>query len=269
MNLKEGRNELSLLLDQNIKTIENSIISYILKLKNEGYAYASINLSLAAIIHFYVMNDIVINRKKIGKYLGEHIKTVKDRAYTIEEIKKIVDCCDLKYKIIVTMMASTGCRIGSISQIKLSDIKYLEKERLHKIFFYTNSRDEYYSFTTPECSKNIREYLEFRERCGERLKSTSPLVRDDFIIDDLLHIENPKPITTDTIEFYLYNTLIRAGIRTVIPQTVRGSRKGTRREVSANHGFRKFAHTTMANARLLPEVRELLLGHSIGLSGAY
>jgi len=167
------------------------------------------------------------------------------------------------------MMASTGCRIGAISQIKLSDIKYLEKERLHQIFFYTNSREEYYSFTTPECSRYILEYLEFRKRRGERLKSTSPLIRDDFIIDDLLHIENPKPITTYTIEFYLYNTLIRAGIRTVIPQTVSSYGKRTRKEVSANHGFRKFVHTTMANNRISPEVREMLLGHSIGLSGSY
>ena len=35
LNLKGGRNELSLLLDQNAKTIGNSIISYILKLKRE------------------------------------------------------------------------------------------------------------------------------------------------------------------------------------------------------------------------------------------
>ena len=37
------------------------------------------------------MNDIIVNRKKIGKFLGEHTKKVKDRAYTREEIKKIVD----------------------------------------------------------------------------------------------------------------------------------------------------------------------------------
>lgn len=108
LNLKGGRNELSLLLDQNAKTIENSIISYILQLKKENYSYSTINTRLAAIAHFYTMNDFVINRKKIGKYLGEHIKTIKDRAYTVDEIKKIVDACDLKYKIIVTMMASTS-----------------------------------------------------------------------------------------------------------------------------------------------------------------
>ena len=144
LNLKGGRDELSILLDQNIKTIENSIISYILQLKKENYSYSTINTRLAAIAYFYTMNDIVINRKKIGKYLGEHVKTVKDRAYTIDEIKRIVDACDLKHKIIVTMMASTGCRIGAISGIKFSDLIYIKNEKLHQIFFYTNTREEYY-----------------------------------------------------------------------------------------------------------------------------
>ena len=145
-NLKGGRNELSLLLDQNAKTIENSIISYILQLKKENYSYSTINTRLAAIAHFYTMNDIVIKRKKIGKYLGEHIKTVKDRAYTVEEIKRILDSCDLKYKIIMSMMSSTSCRVGAISSVKISDLKYHDNERLHQITFYTNTKEEYFSF---------------------------------------------------------------------------------------------------------------------------
>ena len=270
LNLKGGLNELSLLLDQNAKTIENSIISYILQLKKENYSYSTINTRLAAIAHFYTMNDIIINRKKISKYLGEHIKTIKDRAYTIDEIKKIVDACDLKYKIIVTMMASTGCRIGAISPLKLSDLIYIKNEKLHKIYFYTNTKEEYYSFCTPECSKFIIEYLEYRERCGEKINPESPLIRDVFTLDDLLHIENAKHVSTRTFAFYLRNILIKTGLRVTIPREHRGTnKKKTRKEVSANHGFRKFCHTTMANAGILPEVREMLLGHSLGISDSY
>jgi hypothetical protein len=39
--------------------------------------------------------------------------------------------------------------------------------------------------------------------------------------------------------------------------------------VAQNHGFRKFTHTTMANKLINPEIREMLLGHSIGLSDSY
>jgi hypothetical protein len=50
-------------------------------------------VKLVAIFLFDDMNDIILNKKKICRYIGEHEKTVKDRAYTREEIKKIVDVC--------------------------------------------------------------------------------------------------------------------------------------------------------------------------------
>jgi hypothetical protein len=49
----------------------------------------------------------------------------------------------------------------------------------------------------------------------------------------------------------------------------RGPKKKMRKQVAANHGFRKFCHTTMTNAKINPEIREMLLGHSIGLSNSY
>ena len=42
-----------------------------------------------------------------------------------------------------------------------------------------------------------------------------------------------------------------------------------RKEVMASHGFRKFATTNMIRAKVNPEAREMLLGHSIGLSNSY
>ena len=35
------------------------------------------------------------------------------------------------------------------------------------------------------------------------------------------------------------------------------------------HGFRKFFTTQLINSKVNPEIREMLLGHSIGLASAY
>jgi hypothetical protein len=43
---------------------------------------------LSSIFLFFGMNDITLTKKKINLYLGDHTKTIKDRAYTKEEIKK-------------------------------------------------------------------------------------------------------------------------------------------------------------------------------------
>jgi integrase len=254
---------LDLLLSKNVKSIENDIIKYIIDLKeNKKLSYSSLNTKLAAIYLFYTMNDVIINRKKLGKYLGEHVKTVKDRGYTIEEIKKIVDTCSLKYKIVVTMMCSSGCRIGAIPSLTLKNLRYHERYHLYQITFYENTKEEYYSFVSVECSNYIREYLQFRERSGEKLNSGSPLIRDDFIVDDLLKIENPKFLSLDAYHKYLKYALVRVGIRSL-------TQSKKRKEISLNHGFRKFTMTTMSHARISPEIREMLLGHSIGLGDSY
>jgi hypothetical protein len=45
-------------------------------------------------------------------------------------------------------MASTGCRVGAIPKLKISDLKYIEEHKLHQIIYYIGTTDEYYSFTT-------------------------------------------------------------------------------------------------------------------------
>ena len=127
--------------------------------------------------------------------------------YTKEEIKKILDVCNLKYKVVVTMMASTGCRIGSIADLNRSNLVYFEKEKLYQIFFYANTKEEYFSFCSYECAKYINEYLEYRKRCGETLTQKSPLIRDDFIQYDVDRIREPKHITLHALKFYLRDIL--------------------------------------------------------------
>ena len=46
-----------------------------MKLRDEEYSYSSISGKLAAIFLFYDINDIVLNKKKICRYIGEHEKT--------------------------------------------------------------------------------------------------------------------------------------------------------------------------------------------------
>ena len=40
-------------------------------------------------------------------------------------------------------------------------------------------------------------------------------------------------------------------------------------EVAITHGFRKFFTTQLINSKVNPEIREMLLGHKIGLASCY
>jgi|ERR1044071_1181236 hypothetical protein len=45
--------------------------------------------------------------------------------------------------------------------------------------------------------------------------------------------------------------------------------KFIRKEIPRAHGFRKFFTTQLVNCEVNPEIREMLLGHKIGLTGCY
>jgi integrase len=106
---------LETLLKLSVKDSERLLINYIEKLKRKGKSRSFINLVFCSLKHLYIMNDIRINKEKIGKFLGESARKNTDRAYTHEEIKKILDVADLRTKSIVLLMASTGMRMGAVN----------------------------------------------------------------------------------------------------------------------------------------------------------
>jgi hypothetical protein len=117
-------------LVQDQKQIQQKIIDYISYLKKERtVAAVTINLYLAPIFHFYSMNDIILNRKKIGRFIPEITKVHKDRAYTTEEIAKLSNFYDLQNRAIVLLFASTGMGIGAVPDLMLEHIKKIYDQK--------------------------------------------------------------------------------------------------------------------------------------------
>jgi hypothetical protein len=75
-----------LLVNTEPRYIESQIIDYIMSLRNNGVSYATIQLLVAPIIFtFYQFNDVILNRKKVSRNLGEYKRIVRDAAYTTEQ----------------------------------------------------------------------------------------------------------------------------------------------------------------------------------------
>ena len=83
----------------------------------------SISTRLNAIYHFYDMNDVSLNKKKIKMFNGEYTRKVVDRAYSHEDTKKLLDVSDLRAKTIFLLMASSGIRIGSLPDIRIRNLR--------------------------------------------------------------------------------------------------------------------------------------------------
>lgn len=247
--------------------IQKAIIDYVASLKNDNISHNTIHVLLAPIYHFCEMSDIVINKKKIRKYMGEKMRVVKDRAYNHGEISKLLNASDIRMKAIILLMASAGLRSGSIPSLKL---KHLQKIRdgIYRITVYENTNDEYFSFCTPECSKAIDDYLEYRTRNGENLTPESYLVRKQFDINDLEQVKKSiKPIQIGTLRTLINMTTIKAGLRQI--NHIGAQNKKERKPIALTHSFRKHFTGQLINSKVNPEIREMLLGHNIGLASAY
>ena len=233
---------------------EPKIIDYILQQKG----FKSRQLTINTLKKFYEMNDVILNWKKITCYMGEEQKLNEDRCYTHEEILRLLNVCDLRMKMIVLLMASSGMRIGALPTLCLGQIANTT------VTVYAGTKDKYITFITPECKAVIDSYLAYRVRSGEKLGPGSPLIRKQFDINDLEQVrEKSEPISLHTLSKGLENYLIKAGLRTI------DHTANKRKEIARAHGFRKFFTTQLVNSKVNPEIREMLLGHSIGLAGAY
>ena len=241
-----------------IADIENMMIDYIIDLKKQGLSTSYIKMILASIKHLCVMNDVVINVKKIGKFIGESTKLQEDRPYTHEEILQLLNVCDLRMKAVILLLASTGIRIGALPTLRVRDVD-VDATR-NWVTVYSDSKDKYITFMTPECSKAITEYLNFRKRSGEKLTPDSPLIREQFDITDQESIrKNSRFVSRDAYSSIVRHALIKSGLRVVNHNY--GGRH--RHKITAADGFRKFFTNQLIQADVKTEIRWLLEGHDL------
>ena len=264
----------NLLLDQNPRVIESQIVDYVMTLRSEGIAYATICFLVAPVLTFYQLNDVVLNRRKVSRYFGEYKKVVKDRAYTAEEIYKALQTADLRMKVIILLMSSGGQRIGSLADLTLGNLTYIEPYGIFKVTVYEGINSEYYTFTTRETANAIFEYLSYRLRSGERINFNDqskkwepenvPLLREQFDATDILHVRRPKIIGTNAIRRVLVDQLVRCGLRTVEHPIGGLSMKRVRKSVALGNGFRKFAISAFSRAKINHDIRQMLVDHKGG-----
>ncbi|HEX2305827.1 MAG TPA: hypothetical protein VHH33_06030 [Nitrososphaeraceae archaeon] len=94
-----------------------------------------------------------------------------------------------------------------------------------------------------------------RSRYGEKINDESYLIREQFDIRDNFAIGKCKGIGRELLQWKLRDIARRSNVRS--------------KEVPIAHGFRKFTMKQLVDSKINPEIREMLLGHKIGLASAY
>jgi hypothetical protein len=174
-------------------------------------------------------------------------------------------------KSIILLFASSGIREGALTKLTLKDLIPVDKYGIYMLTIYRKSkRDKYVTFCTPEARKAIDDYLQWRQKLGERFRPDSPVFRKSFNRHDELQIKNAvRPLSRQGVVYIVRSMAIAAGIREIEPLTETNTRGRRRSEIMAVHGFRKYFDTTCEMAGVDTLFIEMLMGHKIGLKKSY
>jgi len=247
------------------RKIEDHITDFITSMKKEGKSFRAIYNYVSAICKYYRMKRVSLDTKHIREYLPEFKKSKKDRPYEYEEIRRLLDIADERMRTVILLLASTGMRIGAIPGLRLRNIEKVEIDAatsIYKIMVYEGFKEEYITFTTPECTVAIDSYLKMRERYGEKLNTNSFVIREQFDVRDPFAISKCKEVKANTLTGKLIDLAVRAGIRQ--KELLEGKPHGTiRNDVPITHGFRKFFTSQLVKSDLKSELRWLLEGHNL------
>ena len=250
--------------------VEFQLIKYINthKHKNSGNTLKGIK---AAVKLFLEMNDVLtgINWTKIRKYIPRSRRWGTDRAPTLQEIRDMMEAASLRVKCAISLMCSSGIRVGAFDNLKVRDFSPIGRDGhivAGKITVYRATPDEYYSFSTPEFGKYLDEYLAARKIAGEKIDGSSPLLRDKWETSTRAYLRRMADPSQAT-------PLSSKALKNIIGrlQLGLGQKKGLgeRGEFQQVHGFRKFFKTSCQLAGMSTLNVEQLMGHSVGLNANY
>ena len=222
---------------------------------------------------FCEMNDIILNWRKINKLLPHGNGNATDEAYTREQIKKMLEHSDLRAKIPILFMASSGMRLGGFAGLRDGDIRPIFDETTGKkliaahVVVYKGTDDEYDTFISPEAFSIYQEYRNLRIKFGEIITKKSPILLRRFDINPdgkTATLDNTKPIALATVAGIIRTVAYKAGIREV------SENYNDRYNIKIAHGFRKFFNTTLSNIRTkdgrlaIDFIRkEMMMGHAL------
>jgi integrase len=196
-------------------------------------------------------------------------KTVRypDRAPTPEELTKIINIADLRDKVIISILALSGIRVGTLVQLQYRHVKHDLENGIVPIHLHIEAeitKGKYHSYDTfigHEAVEYLKAYLESRrignerleggKKCGmppETITDFSPLIRNK-------HKAQVTPITPNAVHSIIHNLYRKAGLI---------QKSGKVRYSLRTHSIRKYFKTQLAaNSEIPPDYVEYMMGHTI------
>ncbi|MDH2899911.1 MAG: hypothetical protein PXY39_02970 [archaeon] len=179
--------------------------------------------------------------KRIYSIVDESPRTGMNNPYSLEQIRKLITYPDRRVKPVVLTQVSCGCRVGAFEYLKLGHItpvfqnkdgsfekgeslgaKALDGSRklvASEIVIHSKKLEDedYLSFISPESTKALDDYGNFRRQNGENITESSPAIRDLFPPDKgarpAARPNLPKRLADSSLKNLMLDAVVGTGLR--------------------------------------------------------
>jgi len=206
-------------------------------------------------------NRIPIHWKSLNKLLPRRESKSKDRAYTREEIQKMLAVTnDITDKIIILLFSSGGFRLEAWDYFTWKDVIFFKDGDSYKgasLLIYRGDPESYFTFITPEACKALELYREnWKADIGRYPKPDDPLIKS-------IRFPVIRRLNQKGVRKRIDKIVSDIGLRPPLPPDKK------RHEVQLDHGFRKYFNTMLRRAKVDYLDKEDMMGHKVGLEKHY
>lgn len=218
-------------------------------------------------------------KKKILRFVPS-TSPADDRCPSLEELLSLVKYNNPRVRSFVLVMSSCGMSVEAWEYLRWGHIQ--PQERDGKILAAkvdvnvgkrsTRKRRQYYTYITPEAYFVVKEWMDYRASCGEKIDKESWVMRDTWQTTNIPHGNggNVKGLATCPTKIS-YSGLLKIIDRAYWTQGLRQplSDGKKRHPWKLTHGFRKWFKTRTELAGMKTLFVERLMGHDTGLAESY
>jgi len=190
-----------------------------------------------------------------------------DRSPTPEELTRMIDMADLRDKVVVSLLALSGVRIGTLVKLQYRHVKHDLESSIVPVHMHIEAEitkgkyHDYDTFIGSEGVEYLKAYLRTRHLGNERLEGgrkrgmsseeivdSSPLVRNE-------HKNAVEAISPSMVHYVVHGLYRRADII---------EKQGKARYDLRAHSIRKYFRTQLGAISTIPtDYIEYMMGHTI------
>lgn len=244
------------------------LVRYAKGLQDKGRRASYVSKTFVGVKSWLRFNRVDFNQfPRLRVVQGESIR--EERVPTQEELRRILSTYDARGRVVALFMAHAGVRPGVLAGpsgtdgLALGDIKDLvlgKEPTFERLPFHivvparlSKTSVEYHTFGTPELADALLAYLAERRGRGESFAPGSAVITVDPMGARTKLRGRAK---TGFIAEPVMVRSLRQGLKAILPH-------------ARTYVFRPYCSTQMIVARVDKDVREEILGHSLGVSGRY